>query len=123
LRVEDRSNGDEKFSPWKDSIVLLLEELDLWDIVDKVVTIPIDATLLDKYNKNNVKAKRIILDAIKYHLIPYITGKINAFDMWEDLTRIYQSSNENKKMILQEKLRNTKMTKNDTISSYHTKIT
>jgi hypothetical protein len=100
LRVEDRLNGDKKFSPWKERIALLLEESELWDIVEKAVTIPTDATLLVEYNKKNVKAKRIILDAIKDHLIPHITRKNNAFDMWEALTKLYQSSNENMKMVL-----------------------
>lgn len=123
LSVEDRLNGAENFSPWKDRIALLLEEFELWDIVDKAVTIPTNATLLVEYNKKNVKAKRINIDAIKDHLIPHITGKKYAFDMWEALTKLYQSSNENMKMVLRVKLRNTKMTKTDTISSYLTKIT
>jgi hypothetical protein len=50
-------------------------------------------TLLN--TKNNIKAKRIILDAIKDHVIPHVTGKANAYEMWESLTKLYQSSNEN----------------------------
>ena len=44
LRVEDRLNGADKFSPWKERIVLLLEEFELWDIVEKTVMPPIDLT-------------------------------------------------------------------------------
>jgi hypothetical protein len=47
--------------------------------------------------KKNVKAKRIILDAIKDHVIPHVAGKANAFEMWASLTKLYQSSNENQK--------------------------
>jgi hypothetical protein len=65
LRFEDRLEGVGNFSPWKERIFLLLEEQDLWNIVEKTVTIPMDATLLDEYNKKNVKSKRIILDSIK----------------------------------------------------------
>ena len=123
LRVEDRLEGAANFSPWKERIVLILEEYELWDIVEKPITIPKDVVPLAEYNKKNVKAKRIILDAIKDHVIPHVTGKKNAFEMWESLTKLYQSSNENKKMVLREKLRSIKMTKTDTVASYLTKIT
>jgi hypothetical protein len=33
LRVEDRLAGAGNWSPWKARIVLILEELELWDIV------------------------------------------------------------------------------------------
>lgn len=44
LRVEYRLNGAEKFSPWKEKIVLLLEEFESWDIVEKTVVPPADPT-------------------------------------------------------------------------------
>ena len=34
LRLEDRLDGATNFSPWKERIVLLLEEAELWDIVN-----------------------------------------------------------------------------------------
>lgn len=42
--------------------------------------------------------------------------------MWEALTKIYQNDNENQKMVLREKLSDTKMSKNEIVSSYLTKI-
>jgi hypothetical protein len=87
LRVEDRLDGAANFSSWKERIVLLLQECELWDIVENSqtnpVTVPTDATLLAAYTKKNIKAKRIILDAIKDHVIPHVTGKSNAYEMWE----------------------------------------
>lgn len=103
--------------------MLILEEYELWDIVEKPVTISTGAVHLVEYNKRNVKAKRIILDAIKDHVIPHVTGKKNAFEMWGSLTKLYQSSNENRKMVLREKLRSIKMTRTDSVTSYLTKIT
>jgi hypothetical protein len=127
LRVEDRLDGAANFSPWKERIVLLLQECELWDIVNNTqtnpVTVPTDATLLAAYTKKNIKAKRIILDAIKDHVIPHVTGKANAYEMWESLTKLYQSSNENRKMVLREKLKGIKMTKTENVATYLTKIT
>ena len=85
LRVEDRLDEHTNFSSWKERIVLLLQECELWDIVENSqtnpVTVPTDATLLAAYTKKNVKAKRIILDAIKDHVIPHVTRKSNAYEM------------------------------------------
>lgn len=50
-------------------------------------------------------------------------GKKCAFEMWASLTKLYQSTNQNKNMVLKEKLRNAKMFKSDTVASYLTKIT
>jgi hypothetical protein len=71
-----------KFSPWKERTIFLLEEVQLWDIVNNtqnnIFIVPTDATLFSKFKKKNVKAKRIILDAIKDHVIPHVVGKLNA---------------------------------------------
>jgi hypothetical protein len=72
LRFEDRLEGASNFSPWKETIALPLEENELWDIVEKTQTIPTDAMLLAAYNKKNVKAKIIVLDAVKDPIIPHV---------------------------------------------------
>ena len=127
LRFEDRLDGAVNFSPWKERITLIPQENELWDIVENTqtspVTMPTDATLLAAYTKKNIKAKRIILDAIKDHVIPHVTEKSNAYEMWDSLTKLYQSSNENRKMVLREKLKGIKMTKAENFTTYLTKIT
>jgi hypothetical protein len=127
LRVEDRLDGAVNFGAWKEVMILLLQESELWDIVENSTTnpvnIPIDPTLLAAYTKKSIKAKRIIFDAIKDHLIPHMTGKTNAYEMWESLTKLYQSTNENRKMVLREKLKNIKMTKAENVVTYLTRLT
>jgi hypothetical protein len=99
LRVEDRLDGAMNFGAWKDRMIFLLQENELWDIVENTTThpvvVPTDATLLVAYNKKSIKAKRFILDSIKDHLIPHLMGKTHAYEMWESLTKFYQSTNEN----------------------------
>jgi hypothetical protein len=87
------------------------------------VVVPTDVTLLAVYTKKSIKAKRFILDAIKDHLIPLLTGKTHAYEMWESLTKLYQSTNENRKMILRGKLKNIKMTKAKNVVTYLTRLT
>jgi hypothetical protein len=127
LRIEDRLDGAANFSAWKERMILFLQENELWNIVENITThpvvVPTDATLLAAYTKKSIKAKRIILDAIKDHLIPYLTGKANAYEMWESLTKLYQSTNENRKMVLREKLKSIKMTKAENVVTYLTRLT
>ena len=89
LRLEDGLDGAGNFVPCKARIVLILEENELWDeVVDSTQTNPIqalastDAQALTTFNKQDIKARRIIFDAIKYHVIPHISGKDRAFKMW-----------------------------------------
>ena len=65
----------------------------------------------------------ILLDAIKDYVIPHITVKLDAYKMWDALTKLYQSSNENRKMVLREKLKSIKMVKDEEIVTYSICIT
>jgi hypothetical protein len=107
-------------------VILLLQESELWHIVENPTTnpvnVPTNPTLLAAYTKKSIKAKRIILDAIKDHLIPHVTGKTNSYEMWESLTKLYQSTNENQKMVMREKLKSIKMTKAENVFTYLTKL-
>lgn len=53
------------------------------------VTIPTYATLFAAYNNTSIKAKRIILDSIKDHVITHVIGKDHVHEMWESLTKLY----------------------------------
>ena len=105
LRVEDRLEGQMNFGAWKERIISVLDEANVWNIVEKTVAIPTDVTQLATFKRKNSKVKRLILDGIKDHVIPHVRGKNHAFEMWEALTELYQSSNENLKMVLKEKLK------------------
>ena len=79
LRVEDRLDGGGNWTPWKARIVLLLEESELWEIVESAITLPTDPILLSEFKKKNVRAKRIILDSVKDHIIPHVSKKDYAY--------------------------------------------
>eukprot|EP00253_Pinus_taeda_P032489 PITA_32489 len=122
LRVENRLAGVENFGPWKARIMLLLEEDEVWDVVEATVQAPTDRAQLVEFNKKNVKAKRSLRDAIKDHLFPHVSGMRYTYQMWESLASLHQSSNENRKMVLRQKLRNNKMTKTDSVTSFLTRV-
>jgi hypothetical protein len=55
---------------------------------------PAPSPLLDAdFRKKNTKAKRTICDGVRDHVIPHLTGKDFAFEMWESLCKIYQILN------------------------------
>ena len=93
FRVEDILEGAANFSPWKARISLILEENELWDIVHGITTnpvvVPADATDKAAFIKRDVRARRVILDAVKDHVIPHISTKDHAFEMWTNLTNLY----------------------------------
>ena len=79
LRVEDRLDGGGNWTPWRARIILLLEEYELWEIVETVVVVTTDPVSLAEFKKKNIKAKRIILDSVKDHIIPHVAGGDFAF--------------------------------------------
>jgi len=56
-------------------------------------------------------------------LISHVTGKTNAYEMWESLTKLYQITNENRNMVLREKLKSIRMTKVENMITYLTRLT
>ena len=117
--MKDRLDRAGNFIPWKARILLVLEENELWDeIVNHTTIHPVelpsattDQVASVAFEKKDIKAMRIILDSVKDHVIPHISAKDHAHEMWSDLTRLIQSSNENRNMVLRERLKNIKMVK------------
>jgi hypothetical protein len=120
MHVEDRLARDNNWSPWKARMVFVLEDLELWDIVEAVVRpIPVTAPILvAKFKRRNNKAKRIICDAVRDHIIPHLTGKTCAFEMWASLCKLYESSNENRIMVLHDRLRGIHMLEDELVTSF-----
>jgi hypothetical protein len=118
--VEDGIDGASNWSPWKARIVFVLENLELWDIVQEVVLVPPANApiLLAEFMKRNNKEKMMICDAMRDHIIPHLTRKAWAFEMWASLCKLYESSNENQKMVLHDLLGGIRMLQDESINSF-----
>jgi hypothetical protein len=125
MRAEDRLAGASNWSSWKARMVFVLEDLELWDIVGAVVpAIPVTApVLVAEYRKRNNKAKRTISDGVRDHIIPHVTGKAHAYQMWASLCSLYESSNENRKMVLHDRLRSIRMLEDESVTSFLARFT
>jgi hypothetical protein len=106
-------------------MAFVLEDLKLWGIVEAtvpliLVTAPV---LVAEFRKRKNKAKRIICDAVRDHIIPHLTGKTCAYEMWESLCKLYEISNENRKMVLHDRLRGIHMLEDEMVTSFLGKCT
>ena len=107
---------------WKARISCLLDEHDLKTYVDSVVVVPADADPLKKYKAEMAKAKRLILDGVRDHVVCHIAGKGTTKEMWDALATLYQGSSEQRKMYLKKKLRSAQMQKGEHVDPFFTKL-
>ena len=92
----DRLEGAANYCAWRARIILLLEEHELLEVVDNDPANPIavpnptvDLVAYTAFHKKDVKARRMILDAVRDHIIPHIGQLDRAFRMWDTLTKTY----------------------------------
>ena len=68
------------------------------------------------------KAKRIIADYIKDHIIPHMYSFKTWKKVYYALTKIFKGKNINQKMTLRNQLNNVKIQNSETIQSYFTRV-
>lgn len=81
-----------------------------------------DLVQVAEHKLKDMKARGIILDGAKDHVISHITMCETTHKLWVALTSLYQSTTENRKMVLIEKLNNIHMNRLETVTSYLTWI-
>ena len=69
-----------------------------------------------------IRAKRIIADSIKDHLIPQVSSKDTPKEMFYALSGKYEGRNINQKMNLRYQFKSTKMGKGVSIQDYFTRV-
>jgi CRISPR/Cas system CSM-associated protein Csm2 small subunit len=121
-KLADKLEGVEKFLAWKYRIGLILEENDLARFVKEEVPKPNDAAEKAKHLKDTIRAKRIIADSIKDHLIPYVSSNKTLKEIFDALSKLYEGKNINRKMNLRTQLKNMRMQKGETIQEYFSRI-
>ena len=70
MKVEDRLDGATNFISWKPRVLLILEENDLLKFVNEKVPEPEAEEAKYQWRKGEAKARRILVDSIKDHLVP-----------------------------------------------------
>ena len=75
----------------------------------------------EKYKKDMIRAKRIIADSIKDHLIPQVSSKDTPKEMFDSLLEMYEGRSINWKMTLRAQLKSIKMSKGESMHEYFTR--
>jgi hypothetical protein len=79
--MEDRLQGAQNFAIWKEGVIMILDVNDVLEHVDDKASAPTDATLLVVWKKGEAKAKSILLNVVKDHIIPHLIVKNSAKEM------------------------------------------
>ena len=123
IRHEDQLDGISNYLQWKVRLSVVLKENKIYSYASFVVATPAaEPVALDLHEVKEAKTQRIILDGVKDHLIPHLAEKKTAKEMWEALKNLFEAKNENWKMALKAKLHDTKMGKEESVSSYLTQV-
>ena len=117
--------GSSNYIAWKDRMEAILEENGLKEFIDQETTKPAstNAQGLAEWQKCVVKARWIILEGVRDHIVSSLHGKDTPFSMWKTLKDLYQNSSNQRKLALKDKLQRIKMEKGNIISTYLNKLT
>jgi hypothetical protein len=124
LRLEYALEGISNYIAWKARMEVVLKNNGLKEYTDKDVPKPdaTDTANLDAWQKKVAKARRILLEGVRDHIVSSLHGKTTPHAMWKVLTDLFQNSSDHRKFSLKDKLWKIKMEKGDTIPKYLTKF-
>ena len=74
---------------------------DVENYIDSTRVAPTDPAELVAWKKIDSRTMLFILDGVKDHIVPHLSEKNTTSYMWTTLESLYQSKNENQKMVLQ----------------------
>jgi hypothetical protein len=132
MKSENKLEGASNFRVGKTRIDLILAKNKVLDIMKgKIIEPqfeegkekePQNAAVMEKFKDSNINAMSIIVDSIKYHLIPYISHIDSSKKMYDALTNLFLVRNIGQAMSLKNELRDMKMNDDDIITSYFVRI-
>jgi hypothetical protein len=120
-KIDEKLDGADNFRAWKYGVTLL-EEHGLDKFIKEEVQVPQGDEAKEKYKKDTVRAKMIIADSIKDHLIHHISSLSSPKQMMDTLTCLFEGSNINRRMTLRSQSKNVKMQNSETIHSYFSRM-
>lgn len=78
--------------------------------------------LKSKYNKGEIKSKKIIIDSLLDHLIIYISKLNNSKEIYDKLFGMYEVNNLNRILSLKNQLNDINMNERDIVKSYFMRL-
>jgi hypothetical protein len=121
-KIDEKLDGADNFRVWRYRVSLLLDEHELDKFIREEVQEPQGVEAKEKYKKDTVRAKRIIAESIKDHLIHYVSSLSSLKQMMDTLTCLFEGSNINRRMNLRSQLKNVKIQNSETIHPYFSRV-
>jgi len=111
------------FLAWKKRSDLLLKENEILDHVKGSITVPAkeQTQALSKYNKDETRAQRVLIESIKDSLIPYVSKLETSKEIYDKLVELFSVSIARKVISLCNELYKMKISK-EGIAPYFIKI-
>jgi hypothetical protein len=81
-----------------------------------------NVAVIEKFKDNDINAMSIIVDSIKYHLIPYISHLDLFKKMYDALTNLFSVRNIGQVLSLKNELHDMTMNDDENITSYFVRI-
>jgi hypothetical protein len=76
----------------------------------------------EERKEDDVKARKIIIYSVRYHLLPRISSLKKTYEMYEALKNMFESDNTLRALTLKGQIQSIKMTKGDTIVTFLMKM-
>ena len=104
---------------------VVLEDNGLNEFVEQAIpkSTTTNAQNLAEWKKCVVKARRIIFEGVRDHIVSSLHGKETIQAMWKTLKNLYKNSNDQRKLALKDKIHKIKKEKGEMIPKYLTKFT
>jgi len=123
LRLEYALDGSSNYIAWNDLMEAVLEDNGIKDFIDQEIPKLTDAAELAEWKKCVARARRILLEGVRDHIVSSLHGKETLFLIWKTLKYLYQNRSDQRKLALKDKLWKIKCEKGNTISTYLNKLT
>lgn len=68
---------------------MVLEEQGVKEFVENRPTTPTNPQQLAQHNKNDARARRLILEGVKEHIVPHLSGKNATKETWTAIMNLY----------------------------------
>ena len=97
----------------KAKILSILDRHRIKGFALRVMVILVDPVANERYKEAMAKAKCIILDGVKDHVVPHIAEKETTKEMWDTLKTLYRHTSMQRKMLVENQLRSYQMQKGE----------
>jgi len=114
--------GVANFLAWKKRTGLNLKEQEVIEHVKKKIVVPTNTQELAKYNNNEVRAKKILIESINDFLIPYVAKLETTKEIYDKLIDLFSVSTAGEWISLRNELYKMKINKGEHIAPYFIRV-